>query len=58
MGIGFTETPQGTNPPGWHADGSQGGRIHHGEAVQGKLWSGNTSNDGCIKFGMAVVDPD
>ena len=45
MGVGGAEIPQGADPPGRHAVGSQGELVHEGEAVQGKSRSGKTDND-------------
>ena len=45
MGVGGAEIPQGADPPGRHAVGSQGERLHEGETVQGESQSGKTDND-------------
>ena len=46
MGVGGAEIPQGADPPGRHAVGSQGELVHEGEAVQGESRSsGKTDND-------------
>ena len=45
MGVGGAEIPQGADPPGRHAVGSQGELVHEGEAVQGESRSGETDND-------------
>ena len=37
MGAGGAEALQGANPPRRHADGSQGERVHQGQAGQGEL---------------------
>ena len=45
MGVGGAEIPQGADPAGRHAVGSQGERLHEGEVVQGESQSGKTDND-------------